>query len=50
MAWKNLKQRSLTYATIVAHEAVKELDELNKLIDWSRVEQHLSHLHPKSRS
>ena len=42
MVWKNLKQRSLTYAMIVTHEAVKELDEPNELIDWSRVEQHLS--------
>ena len=33
MAWKNLKQRSLADAMIVTHEAVKELDELNELID-----------------
>ena len=30
MAWKNLKQRSLADSMVVPHEAVKELDELNK--------------------
>lgn len=49
MAWKNLKQRSLADSMVVTHEAVKELDELNELINWSRVEQHLSHLHAKPR-
>ena len=34
---------------IVAHEAIKELDELNELIDWSRVENHLAHIHTKPR-
>ena len=49
MAWKNLKQRSLADSMVVTHEAVKELDELNELINWSRIEQHLSHLHAKPR-
>ena len=49
MAWKHLKQRSLADSMVVTHEAVKELDELNELINWSRVEQHLSHLHAKPR-
>ena len=49
MAWKNLKQRSLADSMIVTHEAVKELDELNELICWSRVEQHLSQIHAKPR-
>ena len=49
MAWKNLKQRSFADSMVVTHEAVKELDELNELINWSRVEQHLSHLHAKPR-
>lgn len=47
MAWKNIKQRSLADSLVVAHEAVKELDELNELIDWSRVEQHLVEIHAK---
>lgn len=49
MAWKNLKQRSLADSMVVTHEAVKELDELNELINWSRVEQHLSQIHTKAR-
>lgn len=49
MAWKNLKQRSLVDSMLVAHEAIKELDELNQLIDWSCVEVHLSHIHSKTR-
>ena len=39
MAWKNLKQRSLADSMVVPHEAVKELDELNKLINWSLLYQ-----------
>ena len=49
MAWKNLKQRSLVDSMVVSHEAIKELDELNELINWSRVEQHLSDIHAKRR-
>lgn len=49
MAWKNLKQRSLAESMLVAHEAIKELDELNALIDWSRVEAHLADIHAKPR-
>ena len=49
MAWKNIKQRSLAEAMVVTHEAVKELDELNDLINWSRVEQHLTQIHAKPR-
>lgn len=49
MAWKNLKQRSLADTMVVAHDAVKELDELNALIDWSRVESQLWGIHAKAR-
>ena len=49
MAWKQLKQRSLADAMLIEHEALKELDELNELIDWSRIEQHLAHLHAKTK-
>lgn len=49
MAWKNLKQRSLADSLVVTHEAVKELDELNELINWSRVADYLSHLHTRPR-
>lgn len=49
MAWKHIKQRSLADSMVVAHEAIKELDELNRLIDWSRVEVHLADIHTKRR-
>ena len=49
MAWKNLKQRSLVDSLVITHEAVKELDELNELIDWSGIEQHLANIHSKPR-
>lgn len=49
MAWKNLKQQSLADGMIVPHEAIKELDEVNELIDWSRVEHYLTEIHSKSR-
>ena len=49
MAWKNTKQRSLAEAMLVTHDAIKELDGINELIDWSRIEQHLSHIHTSPR-
>jgi len=33
MAWKTLKQRRLADSMVVAHEAVKALDELNERIN-----------------
>ena len=49
MAWKNIKQRSLADAMLFTHDAIKELDGLNELINWSRVEQHLSQIHTRPR-
>ena len=49
MAWKQLKQRSLADSMLIEHDALKELDELSELIDWSRVEQHLAHIHAKAK-
>ena len=40
IAWKNLKKLSLADSMVITYEAVKELDELDELINWSRVEQH----------
>ena len=50
MAWKHLKQRSLADSMIIDHDAVKELDELNAMIDWYCVERRLSGIHAKSRA
>ncbi|MDP0563258.1 MAG: hypothetical protein QS721_13405 [Candidatus Endonucleobacter sp. (ex Gigantidas childressi)] len=49
MAWKNLTQRSLADAMLIEHDAVKELDAVHELIDWSRLEQRLSQIHSKAR-
>jgi len=45
MAWKNIKQRSLTGSMMIDHEALKELDDVSALITWSRVEKLLSGIH-----
>lgn len=49
MAWKNLKQRSLADSLIATHDAIKELDDLNELIDWKRIERYLVDIHAKPR-
>jgi len=49
MAWKNLKQRSLGDAMLIDHEALKELDDVHELIDWSRLEQLLSDIHSSTK-
>lgn len=41
MAWKNLKQKSLADALIVEHAALKELDDVHELLDWSKLEANL---------
>ena len=47
MAWKNLKQRSLADSMLVEHDALKELDDVHDLIEWSRIEGLLSDVHAK---
>jgi len=49
MAWKNLTQCSLAEAMLIDHEALKELDSVHELVDWSRLEQQLSGIHSKKR-
>lgn len=47
MVWKNLKQRSLADSMLVEHDALKELDDVHDLIEWSRIEDLLSGVHAK---
>jgi IS5 family transposase len=47
MAWKNLAQTDLTDLLIHHHEALEELDGLNELINWTRIEAKLSGIHNK---
>ena len=49
MSWKNINQRSLADALQVDHAALRELDEVESLIDWSSIERVLSGIHNKSR-
>jgi IS5 family transposase len=49
MAWKNLKQTSLADALVSTHSALEELDDVNSLINWSRLEKLLSQIHTKRR-
>ena len=49
MAWKNLTQRSLADGMLIDHDALKELDGVHELIDWSRLEQLLSGIHASPR-
>lgn len=49
MAWKNLTQRSLAEAMLIEHDAVKELDSVHDLIDWSRLEPLLADIHSSAR-
>jgi len=45
MAWKDITGRSFADSLIVPHAAIKELDDLNDLIVWSRVDAHLMDIH-----
>ncbi len=45
MSWKNTKQRSLADALATEHKALKELDDVQNLVDWSRIEDLLSSVH-----
>jgi IS5 family transposase len=47
MSWKSLKQQSLADALIVEHAALKELDDVEELVDWSRIEKKLETIHNK---
>lgn len=49
MAWKNLKQTSFADGLLVDHAALEELDDINELINWQRIEFLLSDIHKKAR-
>lgn len=49
MAWKSLEQQSLANAFLIDHAALHELDSVNELIDWSRIESLLSDIHNRPR-
>ena len=49
MAWKNLQQTTLVDAMLIEHEALKELDDVHELINWSRIESLLAGLYSSPR-
>jgi len=49
MSWKILKQLSLADSLTAKHEALTELDDINKLIDWEAIEHLLGDIHAKRR-
>ena len=49
MAWKNLQQTTLVDAMLIEHEALKELDDVHELINWSRIESLLAEFHSSRR-
>ncbi len=49
MAWKILQQQTLADALMSEHDALKELDDINALINWKSIEQHLTQIHSKTR-
>ncbi len=49
MAWKSLEQQSFANSFLIDHAALHELDDVNELIDWSRIESLLSDIHNSSQ-
>ena len=49
MAWKNLTQCSLAASMMIDHDALKELDGVNDLIDWRRLERLLVDIHSSKK-
>lgn len=49
MAWKTLDKSNLLDNFPIKHKALTELDDVNELIDWERIEELLSGIHAKAR-
>lgn len=45
MSWKSLEQHSFAHSFLVDHDALHELDDVNELIDWSKIEALLINIH-----
>jgi IS5 family transposase len=48
MAWKPQTQLSFADELIVEHNALLELDDINRFIDWTRIEVHLRGIYAKA--
>jgi transposase, IS5 family len=49
MSWKNLAQTSLSDALVKHHEALEELDGIDRLIDWRVIEKLMTGIHAKKQ-
>ena len=49
MSWKNLAQTSLSDALFNHHEALEELDGIDRLIDWRAIEKLMTGIHAKKQ-
>lgn len=49
MSWKNLAQTSLSDALVKHHEALEELDGIDRLIDWKAIENQMAGIHAKKQ-
>ena len=45
MSHKNFNQRSLADSLVSDHEALHDFDDINKLINWKKIEQQLADIH-----
>jgi transposase, IS5 family len=49
LSWKNLAQTSLSDALVKHHEALEELDGIDRLIDWKAIEKLMTGIHAKKQ-
>ncbi len=49
MSWKNLAQTSLSDALVKHHEALEELDGIDRLIDWKAIAKLMAGIHVKKQ-
>lgn len=49
MSWKNLTQTSLSDALVKHHEALEELDGIDRLIDWKAIGKLMAGIHAKKQ-
>ena len=49
MSWKDLAQTNLSDALIKHHEALEELDGIDRLIDWKAIEKQMVGIHAKKQ-
>lgn len=49
MSWKTIGQTEIAATKLLEHKALKELDDVDNLIDWAGLETHLLDIHAKKK-